>query len=294
MAHKVIRDGREVPEPILPGLTAESSPYTFTEERGLLFSTQFTQPALTLMEIAEMEALRSKGLVQQKSIFAGHSLGEYSALAACTTFMSLESLLDLVFYRGLTMQNAMMRDEFGRTEFSMIAVNPSRIRKSFSEENFVEIAQQIASQSGLLLEIVNWNILQQQYVCAGHVLGAVCDALCDGSRSTTSTDALHELVAQKTLASSEVRRPIELQRGKTTVPLNGIDIPFHSTHLRGGVDTYRAYLKEKILEKDLVPEQLIGKFIPNVVGQLFSVDRKYVEKVAEITGSECLRKMLMC
>jgi len=79
-----------------------------------------------------MEALKSQGLVQEGSMFAGHSLGEYSALAACTSFMSLESLLSLVFYRGLTMQIAMTRDKNGRTDFAMIAVNPSRISKGMS------------------------------------------------------------------------------------------------------------------------------------------------------------------
>jgi fatty acid synthase subunit beta len=132
MTRKIIKDGEEVSVPMLPGLTPRSTSYTFREERGLLFSTQFAQPALCLMEIADMEALKSQGLVQEGSMFAGHSLGEYSALAACTSFMSLENLLSLVFYRGLTMQVAMTRDKDGRTDFAMVAVNPSRIGKGMS------------------------------------------------------------------------------------------------------------------------------------------------------------------
>lgn len=116
-------------KPVLRGLSPETTSYTFTEERGLLFSTQFSQPAIALMEIAEFEHLKAQGVVQNNAKFAGHSLGEYSALGSCTTFLSLENLVDLIFYRGLRMQNAVKRDEFGRTEYSMMAANPSRIGK---------------------------------------------------------------------------------------------------------------------------------------------------------------------
>ena len=65
--------------------------------------------------------------MQQDAYFAGHSLGEYSALATCAGFMPLEALLSLVFYRGTVMQFAMAKDSLGQTEFSMVAVNPSRV-----------------------------------------------------------------------------------------------------------------------------------------------------------------------
>lgn len=115
--------------PVIQGMTPETASYTFSEERGLLFSTQFSQPAIALMEIAEFEHLKAQGVVQHNAKFAGHSLGEYSALGSCTTFLSLENLMDLIFYRGLRMQNAVKRDENGRTEYSMMAVNPSRVGK---------------------------------------------------------------------------------------------------------------------------------------------------------------------
>lgn len=111
----------------MDGLTYDSESYTFQEPRGLLFSTQFAQPAITLMNLAETASLQSRGLMQQDAYFAGHSLGEYSALAACAGFMPLEALLGLVFYRGTVMQFAMEKDSSGQTEFSMVAVNPSRV-----------------------------------------------------------------------------------------------------------------------------------------------------------------------
>lgn len=114
---------------VIAGMDHDSGSYAFHHERGLLESTQFAQPALTIMEIAAFEDMKSKGLVQRDTLFAGHSLGEYSALGAVAEFLPLESLLSLVFYRGLAMQVAMKRDGHGRTDFSMMAVNPSRIRK---------------------------------------------------------------------------------------------------------------------------------------------------------------------
>jgi fatty acid synthase subunit beta, fungi type len=123
----ILEDGTIVEKPIIKGLTTRSPSYTFQDDRGLLCSTQFAQPAIILMELAALEDMRSRGLVQENAVFAGHSLGEYSALCSLTTFMPLESFLSLVFYRGLAMQVVMKRDEKGQTEFSMVAVNPSRV-----------------------------------------------------------------------------------------------------------------------------------------------------------------------
>lgn len=120
------------PEPdsdqsILSGLTAASRSYTLRHPAGLLMSTQFAQPALSVMGMAEHAHLQARGVVQNPSLFAGHSLGEYSALGAFTTFMPFEELLTLVFYRGLKMQNALRRNANGRTDYAMMAADPSRI-----------------------------------------------------------------------------------------------------------------------------------------------------------------------
>ena len=109
----------------------EHSPsHTFRAPNGLLHSTEFTQPALIVMEKALFDDMRDKGLVPQGSKFAGHSLGEYSALAAMANTMPLEQLLSIVFYRGLSMQVAVDRDEKGRSDYAMVAINPSRISES--------------------------------------------------------------------------------------------------------------------------------------------------------------------
>ncbi len=178
--------GSKLEKCIIDGLASTSTSYTFQDPRGLLYSTQFAQPALVLMQLAVFADIKSKGLIQSDSSFAGHSLGEYAALGALSGFMSLESLLDLVFYRGLAMQASMERDEDGQTDFSMIAVNPSRIVRGkvsifksspsctefvsgFRLEDFETIVGIISEEMQLLLEVVNYNVEDQQYVCAGHV-----------------------------------------------------------------------------------------------------------------------------
>lgn len=122
-------DSGTVTEPILKSLTPESTSYTFSDVRGLIFSTQFAQPAITLLEKATFEDMRSKGLVQESARFAGHSLGEYGALSSLADFIPFETLMGVCFYRGLAMQAAMARDEQGRTEYSMMAVSPIRVGK---------------------------------------------------------------------------------------------------------------------------------------------------------------------
>jgi fatty acid synthase subunit beta, fungi type len=126
---KILPNGQSSTVPIISGLKPTSPSYTFSDSRGLLYSTQFAQPALMIMEMAAYEDVRARGLVQKSASFAGHSLGEYSALGALGSVIPMESLVSLVFYRGLTMQVAMARDENGKTEFSMVAANPSRVNK---------------------------------------------------------------------------------------------------------------------------------------------------------------------
>ena len=162
-------DGSIKSEKIFKEISENTASYTYLSPTGLLSATQFTQPALTLMEKASFEDMRAKGLVQRDSCFAGHSLGEFSALAALSEVMSIESLVSIVFYRGLTMQVAVERDAQGRSNYSMCAINPSRINKTFNEQALMYVVENIAEETKWLLEIVNFNVINQQYVCAGDV-----------------------------------------------------------------------------------------------------------------------------
>jgi len=89
--------------------------YTFSHHNGPLFATQFTQIALVVTEKTAFDDMRSKGLIQRDSAFAGHSLGEYSALASIADVLPISSLVDVVFYRAITVQSAVERDSQNRS-----------------------------------------------------------------------------------------------------------------------------------------------------------------------------------
>ena len=294
----VSADGSIKSERIFKEISESTTSYTYRSPTGLLSATQFTQPALTLMEKASFEDMKSKGLVPRDSTFAGHSLGEYSALAALADVMPIESLVSVVFYRGLTMQVAVERDATGRSNYSMCAVNPSRISKTFNEEALEFVVSNISEETGWLLEIVNYNIANMQYVCAGDLraldtLGGVTNFLkkqqidIDEMRSNIeeAKGALREIIRGCAEATLKKPQPLELERGFATIPLRGIDVPFHSTFLRSGVKPFRSFLMKKINKTTIDPSKLVGKYIPNVTAKPFALTREYFEDVYKLTNS---------
>ncbi|CAL3968003.1 unnamed protein product [Diplocarpon coronariae] len=293
-------DGSTKSEKIFKEIDENTTSYTYRSPTGLLSATQFTQPALTLMEKASFEDMRSKGLVQRDSTFAGHSLGEYSALAALADVMPIESLVSVVFYRGLTMQVAVERDETGRSNYSMCAVNPSRISKTFNEQALQYVVENIAEETSWLLEIVNYNIANMQYVCAGDLraldtLTGVTNYLkaqkidIQQLMQTLSLEDvkahLVEIIRGCAAQTEEKPKPLDLQRGFATIPLKGIDVPFHSTFLRSGVKPFRSFLLKKINKTTIDPGKLIGKYIPNVTARPFELTKEYFEDVYRLTNS---------
>ncbi|KMU77024.1 fatty acid synthase subunit beta dehydratase [Coccidioides immitis RMSCC 3703] len=293
-------DGTIKSEKIFKEVNEQSTSYTYRSPSGLLSATQFTQPALTLMEKASFEDMRSKGLVQRDSSFAGHSLGEYSALAALADVMPIESLVSVVFYRGLTMQVAVERDEQGRSNYSMCAVNPSRISPTFNEQALQYVVENISQECGWLLEIVNYNVANMQYVCAGDLRALDCltnvlnvlKAQKIDIQALMKTMSLEDVKAHLVEIIKECRKqteakpkPLTLERGFATIPLKGIDVPFHSTFLRSGVKPFRSFLLKKINKSTIDPSKLIGKYIPNVTARPFQITKEYFEDVYRLTNS---------
>lgn len=152
------KDGNVKTLPLFGDINIRTPKYTFSHPNGLLFATQFAQIALVVTEKAAFEDMRLRGFVQKDCAFAGHSLGEYSALASIADVLPISSLVDVVFYRGITMQRAVERDSENRSNYAMCAVNPSRISRTFSDAALREVVDTIAFKSGALLEIVNYNV----------------------------------------------------------------------------------------------------------------------------------------
>ncbi|EAT83283.2 hypothetical protein SNOG_09091 [Parastagonospora nodorum SN15] len=276
-------------------ITSTTPSYTYRHPKGLLFSTEFAQPALTVTEKAAFEDMADRGLVSDKSKYAGHSLGEYAALCAIADMMPLEQILSIVFYRGLSMQVAVERDDEGRSEFGMMAVDPSRVTKGFNVDKLEATVKAIAKESGSLLEIVNYNVQDKQYVCAGtlrnmQALTLVCNDL---SANTTPPPTLDSLITRHvaSLANSDATT-ISLDRGKATIPLAGIDVPFHSSFLRPNLAAFREVLEQNIRKDWMDPEKLIGRYVPNVTAKPFDISKEAFEDAYKATGSERLKLVL--
>ncbi|KAJ2669644.1 fatty acid synthase alpha subunit Lsd1, partial [Coemansia sp. RSA 1085] len=276
--------------PIIPEITARSMSYTFRSPKGLLNATQFTQTALILVAMAAIADMQANGLIQADAMFAGHSLGEYCALAALGDIFTIEGLLDITFYRGLIMQSAVPRDDQGHSEFGMVAVDPSRVGKAFSESTLVAVIDSICAASPGLLQLVNFNVRGQQYVAAGTltnlaVLRLVLDKLAAGSTYDNNTSQIIEQVLAEPFSTAPVR-------GKATIPLPGIDVPFHSKQLLNGVSEFRTALLTKINGDTVNPELLYHRYIPNVTAAPFEVTREYFDMVLCETGSPIISDIL--
>jgi fatty acid synthase subunit beta, fungi type len=130
------------------------------------------------------------------------------------------------------------------------------------------------------LEVVNYNIADQQYVCAGDLraldtLTAVLNYLKMQSIDiinlqktlslTEMADKLGIIIDKAAESSKKKGFPLKLERGFATIPLPGIDVPFHSTFLRSGVKPFRNFLLKKVMKSTIDPAKLIG------VGSLISI-----------------------
>ncbi|KAE8554462.1 hypothetical protein EYB25_003001 [Talaromyces marneffei] len=299
-------DGKPMLEKVFKDIDEETESYTFRSPKGVLHATQFTQAAITLVELARYKDMQARGLIPDNCNFAGHSLGEYPALASFAEIMSIEQLVAICFYRGMAMQVTVKRDEQGASDYSLCAVNPSRVSRIFNEKMLRFITKTISQQTGWLLEIVNFNISNRQYVCAGELIALDCltkllDRIAKGlnvewiNRSGSGTD--EEAVFVSTLHSiiqeAQARKTrVELKRGTGITPLEGIDVPFHSTFLRPGVSTFREFLASKIDPANIDAKKLVNRWVPNLTGKPFKNDRKYFEYVYNLTGSVALQKLL--
>ncbi|WP_022868356.1 type I polyketide synthase [Schaalia vaccimaxillae] len=240
---------------------------TYRHPDGVLNLTQFTQVALATLAIGQTERLREEGALVEGSAFAGHSLGEYTALAAYGRVFPLETVLDLVFQRGSTMHSLVARDEHGRSNYRMGALRPNQF--GVDDEHVVEYVDSIAQQTGEFLQIVNFNLAGSQYSIAGTVAGL--EAL--------AADA------QERAANYGGKRPFMY------VP--GIDVPFHSTVLRGGVDEFRKKLQDRITD-GVDPSALVGNYIPNLVARPFELTRDFAQAILDVVPSQAIEALVAC
>ncbi|KAJ1723862.1 fatty acid synthase alpha subunit Lsd1 [Coemansia erecta] len=281
--------------PLFPEITAESRAYTFRAPgAGLLHATQFAQPAIIAFDIAAVADMRAHGLVQKNALLGGHSLGEYGALAAFG-IMTPEDIVDVTFVRGMTMQATVVRDACGRSEFAMVAVNPARVAQAFGEGCLAFAVDRLRQHhAGLLLEIVNYNVRGHQYIVAGNkqmlvLLGRLLDRLHAEGLSFSGAGwqaRARAMVDAMPLPPADACH--ELARGRATLPIPGIDVPFHSSHLLSGASYFRQTICRSVRLTDVDNASMQGRYIANLNAQFLRVTRAYFEEVRQQTGSPVL------
>ena len=112
------------------------------------------------------------------------------------------------------------------------------------------------------------------------------------SEVVKSPTDLQTFVANHVTSCADLRMPIELERGTATVPLKGIDVPFHSSQLQHSVPAYRKFLQQQISEESLQVDKLTARYIPNLTRKPFGIETDYLRETWELTGSEVLRELI--
>jgi fatty acid synthase, bacteria type len=244
-------------------LTAAGVQYRHPE--GVLYLTQFTQVAMATVAAAQVAEMREQGAFVEGAIACGHSVGEYTALACVTDVYELDVLVKIVFDRGSKMHDIVPRDERGRSNYRLAAVRPAQI--NLADADMPAFIDEIAERTGEFLQIVNYNLRGSQYVIAGTVHGLE-------------------------VLEAEVERLREISGGKWSfIILPGIDVPFHSSVLRTGVAEFRRSL-ERFAPRDMDPELIVGRYIPNLVPRLFSLDRDFIQEIRDLVPAEPLDEIL--
>ncbi|TXI55598.1 MAG: DUF1729 domain-containing protein [Mycobacterium sp.] len=237
----------------------------YQHPEGVLYLTQFTQVAMATVAAAQVAEMREQGAFVEGAIACGHSVGEYTALACVSGVYALEALLEVVFHRGSKMHDIVPRDEMGRSNYRLAAIRPSQI--DLPDAEVTGFVAEIAERTGEFLQIVNFNLRGSQYAIAGTVRGL---------------EALEE----------EVERRREISGGKRSfILVPGIDVPFHSSVLRVGVDEFRRSL-DRVMPRDADPNLIIGRYIPNLVPRPFTLDRDFIEEIRDRVPAEPLDEVL--
>ncbi|MFV0318203.1 MAG: fatty acid synthase subunit beta domain-containing protein, partial [Microthrixaceae bacterium] len=230
---------------------------TYRHPAGVLFLTQFTQVAMATLACAQVAELDELGVLDPAAVCAGHSVGEYNALAALGDVLALENLIELVFARGLAMHHLVPRDDAGNSQYRLAAVRPHLA--GIDHATVEALVEEVALDTGELCEVVNHNLRGKQYAVAGTV-------------------ASLEVFAQRLRAAG---RGVQSGGRDPLLMIPGIDVPFHSSALAGGVAEFRSHLEANV-PTDADFASLEGRYVPNLYPVPLRIDREYVAAVDEL------------
>lgn len=235
----------------------------FKHQAGVLHLTQLTQVAMAVLARAQVMELKEAGAFVEGAITCGHSVGEYNSLSAILDILPIEDVVAIVYQRGMAMHKLVPRDEQGRSSYGMGVAMPHHAGLKHTQVE--ALVEQVRQETGKFVEIVNYNVRGRQYSVTGEL-------------------AALDLLAQELMA----RRIPGRKAPWVLVP--GIDVPFHSSVLRDGVDSFRQTLIARLPKVN--PAMLEGRYIPNLAPRAFALDREWVEQIHALTGSVQLQEAL--
>ena len=128
----------------------------FENPNNELGQTENTQPAIFLISYSIFKTIEKETQFNIKGAkyFAGHSLGEYSALC-CANSLSFDQTISLLKYRGKAMQNAVPNGEGGMV--AVLGANIDNIKKIL-EENKDKYSCYIANDNSIGQIVVSGKI----------------------------------------------------------------------------------------------------------------------------------------
>ena len=209
---------------------------TYRHPAGVLHLTQFTQVAMATLAAATVAEMREAGVFDPEAAVAGHSVGEYNALGASNGVLTLEGAIELVFARGQGMHGLVPRDAAGQ-----LGVPPG--------------GDPPAPGRGCRTPRPRSSWPRSPPTPAS------------SARSSTTTCA-----ASSTPSPGPWRRWPSWRAGSAPASrvarrccsCPGIDVPFHSSALLGGVADFRKQLVAKLPEH-IDTEALVGPLHPQPV-----------------------------
>ena len=140
---------KEVFQSVDDSLSQNLSKLIFEGPLDELTLTENAQPAIMTVSMAILEVLKREfGFnLKESSFCAGHSLGEYTALAA-TDCLGLREVALLLKKRGKSMQNAVAQGQGAMA--ALIGLEINQVKKLIAELS-----------SNLVCEIANYNLINQ-------------------------------------------------------------------------------------------------------------------------------------
>ncbi len=309
--------GKVLYVPVFPDIHENTDSYTFKDPNGLNFATQFTQPIVLIHEKAFFEDRRANGRANPEALFAGHSLGEYGALAAVlgenyerwhdlkvtsAGSLSVEDIAEITFMRGITMQQSVPRDAQGRSPYALAAIKPHKVTKGFTQDHLTQLAQAFEANGARLLEVVNYNVRGRQYVLAGDRVSLVAFNIALSKIAKNPTEASPDKISALIEASLKEAKgeALKSEGGYLDVTkVNNdhfvglpVDVPFHSKQLLPGVGAFREVLDQRYPKEMHDIHKLVGRYIPNLVAKPFSLKKDFVQEVYDLTKSPVLGQVL--